>query len=175
MLVIEGSSSVSGTVRKRSAGSAELSFMGLFVQNILYLFHAGSTAEGCLLLWEKEASQRREAFARWRILTVPPRSHPLHTLCFPFSPASVSFCCSGVWIAATQVSFGGSTPPITGNLRSSHFSTFINVSAPQPLWSTSRGRECQPSSSVTAFVNGSHLQMSTRQQTGWLSGGGGGG
>lgn len=73
MLVIEGSSSVSGTVSKRSAGSAELSFMGLFVQNILYLFHAGSTAEGCLLLWEKEASQRREAFARWRILTVPPR------------------------------------------------------------------------------------------------------
>lgn len=115
MLVIEGSSSVSGTVSKRSAGSAELSFMGLFVQNILYLFHAGSTAEGGLLLWEKEASQRREAF--------PPLedsdsssslSLPLHTLCFPFPPAGVSFCRSGVGIAATQVSFGGSAPPVPG-------------------------------------------------------------
>lgn len=49
---------------------------------------------------------------------------------------------------------------IIGNLRSAQLGTFINVSASQPLSSTCRDTKCQPLSSVTTFVNYSHLEMS---------------
>lgn len=49
---------------------------------------------------------------------------------------------------------------IIENLRSAQLGTFINVSASQPLSSTHRDTKCQPLSSVTAFVNYSHLEMS---------------
>lgn len=49
---------------------------------------------------------------------------------------------------------------IIENLRSALLGTFINVSASPPLSSTRRDTKCQALSSVTAFVNCSHLEMS---------------
>lgn len=49
---------------------------------------------------------------------------------------------------------------IIENLRSATLCTSTNVSASQPLSSSCRDTKCQPLSSVTAFVNYSHLEMS---------------
>lgn len=49
---------------------------------------------------------------------------------------------------------------IIENLSGAPLATFTNVNAPQPLSSTHGDTKCQPLSSVTAFVNYSHLEMS---------------
>ena len=49
---------------------------------------------------------------------------------------------------------------IIEHLRSAPRGTFTNVSASQPLSNTCRDTKCQSLSSVTAFVNCSHLEMS---------------
>lgn len=54
---------------------------------------------------------------------------------------------------------------IIENLSGAPLDTFTNVSASQPLSSTHGDTKCQPLSSVTAFVNYSHLEMSMSRTT----------
>lgn len=93
--------------------------------------------------------------------------HSYCTLFFSFLIAylfSLSFLSYILWaqITATDINMQCNFPPflIIENLRSAQLGTFINVSASQPLSSTRWDTKCQPLSSVTVFVNYSHLEMS---------------
>lgn len=89
------------------------------------------------------------------------------TLFFLFSPL-VFFCFIFIWHPMStdycnrykRVMCNFPLFLIIENLRSAQLGTFINVSASQPLSSTRGDTKCQPLSSVTAFVNRSHLEMS---------------
>lgn len=87
---------------------------------------------------------------------------------FPLSPPLIFFCFIFIWHPVSThyckrykcVMCNFPLFLIIENLRSAPRDTFTNVSASQPLSSTRRDTKCQPLSSVTAFVNCSHLEMS---------------